>query len=309
MVKFVVQRAVYSCILMAVASVFVFYGLRVTPGTVVDKLTTDWNRETLGPVLRERFNLDKPVPVQFALFMNNILHGDLGVSLVSGKPILDTIVESGSRTLILGAAGALLTYAIAIPLGVIAAARRNSIFDQGSMLVSVLGMGVPNFFLALILIQLFAIQLRWLPTAGDQTPAHLIMPAVVLSAEAIALNVRLMRSSLLEELNREYIRTLRAKGLRERRILWVHAFRNALPPVIALAGVLLRTLIGYTLIVEVIFRWPGLGSKLVNAIIARDYPLAQVLALLLTAAVLFFNFLADIGQQWADPRVRETART
>jgi ABC-type dipeptide/oligopeptide/nickel transport system permease component len=309
MVKFVVQRAVYSCILMAVASVLVFYGLRVTPGTVVDKLTTDWNRETLGPVLRERFNLDKPVPVQFALFMNNILHADLGISLVSGKPIIDTIAESGSRTLILGAAGALLTYAIAIPLGVLAAARRNSIFDQGSMLISVLGMGVPNFFLALILIQLFAIQLRWLPAAGDQTLAHLIMPAVVLSAEAIALNVRLMRSSLLEELNREYIRTLRAKGLRERRILWVHAFRNALPPVIALAGVLLRTLIGYTLIVEVIFRWPGLGSKLVNAIIARDYPLAQVLALLLTAAVLFFNFLADIGQQWADPRVREAART
>src|SRR5215207_5740671 len=299
MLKFIVQRAVYSCILMAVASVFVFYGLRVTPGTVVDKLTTEWNRETLGPILRERFHLDEPIPVQYVLFMNNILRGDPGASLVTGKPILDTITESGGRTLVLGAAGALLTYAIAIPLGVIAAARRNSIIDQGSMFLSVLGMGVPNFFFALILIQLFAIQFRWLPAAGDQTLAHLIMPAVVLSAEAIALNVRLMRSSLLEELNREYIRTLRAKGVRERRILWVHAFRNALPPVIALAGVLLRTLIGYTLIVEVIFRWPGLGSKLVSAILARDYPLAQVLALLLTAAVLCFNFLADIGQQWA----------
>jgi ABC-type dipeptide/oligopeptide/nickel transport system permease component len=309
MAKFIVQRAIYSFVLMVIASVFVFYGLRVTPGSVVDKLTTDWNRETLGPILRERFHLDEPVPVQYVLFMNNILHGDPGTSLVTGKPILDTIAESGGRTLVLGAAGALLTYAIAIPLGVIAAARRNSIFDQGSMLLSVLGMGIPNFFFALILIQFFAIQLRWLPSAGDQTFAHLIMPAVVLSAEAIALNVRLMRSSLLEELNRDYIRTLRAKGVRERRILWVHAFRNALPPVIALAGVLLRTLVGYTLIVEVIFRWPGLGSKLVNAIIARDYPLAQVLALLLTAAVLLFNFLADIGQRWADPRVREEART
>lgn len=309
MVKFIVQRALYSCLLLAIASVFVFYGLRVTPGSVVDKLTTDFNRETLGPILRERFNLDKPIPEQYLLFVNNILRGNPGTSLVTGKPIFDTITESGGRTLILGAAGAILTYAIAIPLGVIAAARRNSVFDQGSMLLSVLGMGIPNFFFALILIQLFAIQLRWLPAAGDQTPAHLILPAIVLSAEAIALNVRLMRSSLLEELNREYIRTLRAKGIRERRILWVHAFRNALPPVIALAGVLLRTLIGYTLIVEVIFRWPGLGSKLVNAIIARDYPVAQSLALLLTAAVLFFNFLADIGQQWADPRVREAART
>lgn len=309
MLKFIVQRALYSCLLLAIASVFVFYGLWVTLGSVVDKLTTDFNRETLGPILRERFNLDKPIPEQYLLFVNNILRGNPGTSLVTGKPILDTITESGGRTLILGAAGAILTYAIAIPLGVIAASRRNSIFDQGSMLLSVLGMGIPNFFFALILIQLFAIQLRWLPAAGDQTPSHLILPAIVLSAEAIALNVRLMRSSLLEELNREYIRTLRAKGIRERRILWVHAFRNALPPVIALAGVLLRTLIGYTLIVEVIFRWPGLGSKLVNAIIARDYPLAQSLALLLTAAVLFFNFLAEIGQQWADPRVREAART
>jgi ABC-type dipeptide/oligopeptide/nickel transport system permease component len=305
MLKFIVQRAIYSLILLGIASIFVFYGLRVTPGSVVDKLTTDYNRSTLGPVLTARFNLDKPISVQYVLFMTSILRGDPGTSLVTGKPIVDMIRESGVQTLILAAAGTLLTYAIAIPLGVLAAARRNSIFDQGSMLLSVLGMGVPNFFLALILIQIFAVQLHWLPAAGNQTFNNLILPAVVLSAEAIALNVRLMRSSLLEELNREYIRTLRAKGVRERRILWVHAFRNALPPVIALAGVLLRTLIGYTLIVEVIFRWPGLGSKLVNAVITRDYPVAQVLALLLTAAVLFFNFLADIGQQWADPRVRE----
>ncbi len=308
MLKFIVQRAIYSLILLVIASVFVFVGLRVTPGSVTDKLTTEWNRKEMEPVLRARFHLDDPLPVQYALFMSNILSGNPGDSLINGKPILDTIRESGGQTLLLGAAGALLTYLIAIPLGVVAASRRNSIFDQGSMLLSVLGMGVPNFFLALILIQLFAVQWKLLPAAGDRTPLHLIMPAVVLSAESIALNVRLMRSSLLEELGREYIRTLRAKGVRERRILWVHAFRNALPPVIALGGVLLRTLIGYTLIVEIIFRWPGLGSKLVNAIISRDYALAQVLALLLTSAVLFFNFLADVGQQWADPRVREGAR-
>lgn len=308
MLKFVAQRAVYSFVLLVVASVFVFVGLRVTPGSVVEKLTTDYNRDTLGPVLMARFNLDKPVLVQFTLFIEGILRGDPGESLVTSKPILDTVRESGVYTLILGGAGALLTYAIAIPLGVFAAARRNSIVDQGALFMSVLGMGIPNFFLALILIQVFAVQLHWLPTAGNQNFSSLILPAVVLSAEAVALNVRLMRSSLLEELNREYIRTLRAKGVREWRVLWVHAFRNALPPVIALAAVLLRTLVGYTLIVEVIFRWPGLGSKLVNAIITRDYPVAQVLALLLTAVVLLLNFLADIGQRWADPRVREGAR-
>jgi len=308
MLKFVAQRALYSFVLLVIASVLVFLALRVTPGSVINKLTTDYNRDTLGPVLMARFNLDKPVLVQFMLFMDGILHGDPGDSLVTNTPILDTIRESGVYTLILGGAGALLTYAIAIPLGVLAAARRNTVFDQGALFLSVLGMGVPNFFLALILIQVFAVQLHWLPTAGDQGFGSLILPAFVLSAEAIALNVRLVRSSLLEELNREYIRTLRAKGVRERRVLWVHAFRNALPPVIALAAVLLRTLVGYTLIVEVIFRWPGLGSKLVNAIITRDYPLAQVLALLLTAVVLLLNFLADIGQRWADPRIREGSR-
>src|SRR5258708_6580480 len=272
MLKFVVQRAFYSFVLLVIASVLVFVGLRVTPGSVVEKLTTDYNRDTLGPVLMARFNLDKPVLVQFILFMDGILRGDPGDSLVTSKPILDTIRESGVYTLILGGAGALLTYAIAIPLGVFAAARRNSIIDQGALFLSVLGMGVPNFFLALILIQVFAVQLHWLPTAGNQGVSSLILPAVVLSAEAIALNVRLMRSSLLEELNREYIRTLRAKGLHEWRVLWVHAFRNALPPVIAVARVLLRTLVGYTLIVEEIFRRPGLGSKLVKGIITLDYP-------------------------------------
>ena len=308
MLKFVAQRALYSFLLLVIASVLVFVSLRITPGSVIEKLTTDYNRDTLGPVLMARFNLDKPILVQFVLFVNGILHGDLGDSLVTNKPISDMVSESGVYTLILGGAGALLTYAIAIPLGVIAAARRNSIIDQGALFMSVLGMGIPNFFLALLLIQVFALQLHWLPVAGSQGFSSLILPAVVISAEAIALNVRLMRSSLLDELNREYIRTLRAKGVRERRILWVHAFRNALPPVIALAAVLLRTLVGYTLIVEVIFRWPGLGSKLVNAIITRDYPVAQVLALLLTAVVLLLNFLADIGQRWADPRTREGSR-
>src|SRR5260370_4220250 len=227
MLKFGAQRALYSFVLLVIASVLVFVGLRITPGSVVEKLTTDYNRDTLGPVLIARFNLDKPISVQFIMFINGILRGDPGNSLVTSKPILDTVRESGVYTLILGGAGALLTYAIAVPLGVFAAARRNTIIDQSALFLSVLGMGVPNFFLALIFIQVFSVNLPWLPTAGDQGFSSLILPAFVLSAEAIALNVRLMRSSLLEELNREYIRTLRAQGLREWRVLWVHAFRNA----------------------------------------------------------------------------------
>ena len=175
----------------------------------------------------------------------------------------------------------------------LAAWKRNSVLDQGLRFFTVLGMGVPNFFLAVILIQVLAVNHHWLPVAGPGGIRHLILPAVVLSVEAIALNLRLMRSSLLEELSNDYIRTLRAKGIRNRRVICVHALRNALTPVIALAGVILPTLLGYTLIVETVFRYEGLGFQLVQAITNRDYALAQTLALLLTAVVILFNFLAE----------------
>ena len=211
------------------------------------------------------------------------------------------------HTLELGGAAMFLTYLIAIPLGLLAAWRRNSLLDHGAMTIAVLGMGIPNFFLAILLIQLFSIDLKWLPgcrLGRDQVP---VLPAVVLAAQSIAINLRMVRSSVLEQLSRDYVRTLRAKGLGERRIVSVHAFRNALPPVFALAGITMRDLLAYTMIVEVIFRWPGLGYQLVQSILQRDYTLAQVLALMLTLLVILFNFLADLGQRYADPRTREAA--
>jgi peptide/nickel transport system permease protein len=194
---------------------------------------------------------------------------------------------------------------IAVPLGLLAARKRNSIFDHGTMTIAVLGMGIPNFFLAVLLVNLFAIRLRWLPDAGSGGFRFIILPAVVLAAQSIAINLRMVRSSVLEQLGRDYVRTLRAKGIREGRIVNVHALRNALPPVLALAGITMRDLLAYTMIVEVIFRWPGLGYQLVESILNRDYTLSQVLAVLLTLCVIFFNLLADLGQRFADPRTRE----
>jgi ABC-type dipeptide/oligopeptide/nickel transport system permease component len=225
--------------------------------------------------------------------------------VVSGETISSIISTAGPKTLALGISAAILTYAIAIPFGVLAAARRNSSMDHGTRFLVVLGMGIPNFFLAVLLIQLFGVDLGLLPVAGPGGFTHLILPAIVLAVEAIALNLRLMRSSVLEELSSDYIRTLRANGLKPRRIVWVHAFRNALPPVIALAGVILPTLLGYTLVVETIFRYQGLGYQLVQSIIKRDYALAQTLALMFTALVILFNFLADVAHHLIDPRVRE----
>ncbi len=308
MISFILRRFAYSLILLLIASVLVFYGLRVAPGDIVTAIASPTQSVVIRNNLNERLGLDKPLVEQYFIFLQHALAGDPGVSVVNGASITSIIKSAGPKTLALGVSAAILTYTLAIPLGVLAAWRRNRPTDQAVRFLAVLAMGIPNFFLAVLLIQFFAVELGWFPVAGPGGIRHLVLPAVVLCVEALALNMRLMRSSVLEELSSDYIRTLRAKGLSEARIVWLHAFRNALTPVVALAGVILPTLLGYTLIVETIFRYEGLGYALVQGIIKRDYALAQTLALLLTATVIFFNFLADVTHQLIDPRVRDRTR-
>jgi ABC-type dipeptide/oligopeptide/nickel transport system permease component len=167
-------------------------------------------------------------------------------------------------------------------------------------------MGIPSFWMALLLILLFGATLHWLPIEGSGDIRHLVLPAVVLSMESLAVTMRLMRSSMLEQLGQDYVRTLRAKGVRMRRIIWVHVVRNALIPIISLTGLRIGWLIGYAVIVETVFRWPGLGYQLVDSVIRRDYPVAQGLSLLLTFTVLSANFLANIAYAVVDPRIRKS---
>jgi ABC-type dipeptide/oligopeptide/nickel transport system permease component len=307
--KFVIRRFALALVLLVISSVIIFYGMRAAPGSVNSQLVNpaDSYSAYLLPHLRHILGLDKPLLDQYLLFMWHVVSGRPGISLISGSPITHIIAQAGLRTLELAAVAVFLTYVVAIPLGLLAASRQNSGLDHGVMFGAVLGMGIPNFFLAVILIQIFAIELRWFPVAGSSGPKAVVLPAVVLAAEAIAINLRMVRSSVLEQLGRDYVRTLNAKGLSSFRIISVHAFRNALPPILALAGIMLRSLLAYTMIVEVVFRWPGLGYQLVESILNRDYTIAQVLALLLTACVILFNFMADVGQHWADPRTREEA--
>jgi peptide/nickel transport system permease protein len=307
MARIVIHRSIYAIVILFIASFAVFYGMRLAPGDVADVLQSHPTGQLTIERVREDLGLNKPVLVQYTSYMGDLLRGDLGNSLINGQPITDILSSSVGYTLKLALVSALLSLVLAIPLGLLSAWKRNTILDQGTMLFAVLGMGIPNFFLAILLIQVFAVWLKWLPVAGYETPRHIILPAVALAAEAMAINLRVIRSSVLEELGRDYVRTLHAKGVTNQRILWLHVLRNAMPPIIALGGVMMRTLLGYTLIVETIFRWPGLGYQLVNAVLKRDYTVAQSLAILLTAAVIFFNLLADLGQQWADPRTRKQA--
>lgn len=307
MARTIAYRCLYAVVLLLASSFVVFYGMRLAPGDVADVIASHPTGQLTVERIREDLGLENPLLVQYAHYMRDLLSGHLGVSLITGEPISEILRTSSVYTLKLAALAAMLGIGLAIPLGILAAAKRNSLLDQGTMLLAVLGMGIPNFFLAVLLIQLFTVRLGWLPVAGYETPKHIIMPAIVLAAEALAINLRVVRSSALEELSRDYVRTLKAKGLTNSRILWVHVLRNSLPPVIALAGIMMRTLLGYTLIVETIFRWPGLGYQLVNAVLKRDYTVAQTLAILLTAAVILFNTIADLLQQWADPRTRRKA--
>src|SRR5207249_4089899 len=206
--------------------------------------------------------------------------------------------------LILGFTALALSYLIAVPLGVLAAVKRNSWLDQLSMGGAVLGMGIPNFWLALLLVWLFSLQLGWLPSAGCCSVSQLILPAVVLAAEGTAVTLRMVRASMLEQLNQDYVRTLRAKGLPEWKIVGRHVLRNALIPVISLTGLRLGWIVGYTLIVEVIFRWPGVGYLLVDSVLRRDYPVAQFFSLLLVFFVILANWFADIAYGLVNPRIR-----
>lgn len=308
MAKFILRRFLYALVLLFVASILIFYGLRVAPGDVTAAIVSATGTEVLKESIREQLGLNEPLATQYFVFVKNVFTGDPGSSLVNGAPIADVIRDAGANTLKLGVAALILTYALAIPFGVLAAWRRNSPLDQGVRLLAVLGMGIPNFFLAVLLIQYFAVDLGWFPVAGPGGLEHVVLPAIVLAMESMAINMRLMRSSMLEELSKDYVRTLHSKGVSGASVIWVHGLRNALVPVVAFVGVVLPLILGYTLIVEVIFRFEGLGFQLVQSIQKRDYALAQTLALLFTALVIFSNFLADIGHQLIDPRVRDRSR-
>jgi peptide/nickel transport system permease protein/oligopeptide transport system permease protein len=306
--SFVARRAAYTLAVIFVASIAIFYGLRVSPGDPASTLFNPLASPEAKNALREKFGLDKPIVVQYAYFLRDFFTGDFGQSIKSGQPIPELVKDYGKNSIVLVGASILFTYLLAVPLGVIAAARRGTWIDHVITGVASLGMGIPNFLLALVLILVVGSKLGWLPISGTGGFKHLILPVIALSMEYVAVSLRIMRSSMLEELDLDYVRALRAKGLRARFIIWRRVLRNALIPMISLSGIQIGALIGYTAIIEIVFRWPGLGQLLVTSVLQRDYPVALWLSLLLTVSVVLANFAANIGYALVDPRIREAAR-
>ncbi len=302
--SYLFRRGLRTAIVLIVASIAVFYGLRLAPGDPTAGVLSPTALEEVREAYREQLGLNLPVWAQYGAYLKSISQGDFGASFVTGQTIGELLAVYGRNSVILGLAATFLTYAVGLPLGALAAAKRNSTIDQVISGISIAGMGMPNFWLALLLIFLFAQRLHWLPSGGCCAPNQLILPAVVLAAEGTAVTIRMTRSSMLEQLGQDFVRTHRAKGLAESTVVYGRVFRTALIPVISLAGLRLGWLIGYSLIVETIFQWPGMGYLLVDAVVRRDYPVAQFFSLLLVAIVIGANLLADIAYGLADPRIR-----
>ena len=254
--------------------------------------------------MRQALGFDRPLYEQFARYLGNAAHGDLGMSLRMNRPVISLILERLPATLQLTLAALIIAVLVAIPAGIVSAVKRGTVVDRLAMAGAVAGQAVPIFWLALLLIALFGVRLRWLPVYGSGSLAHFVLPAVSLSTIIMGRLARLVRSSMLEVLGQDYVRTARAKGLGESRVLAVHALRNASIPIVTLLGLQFAQLLGGAVVTETIFAWPGIGRLVVEAIFNRDFPVVQGVVLVVSLIFVAVNVLVDLSYAVLDPRIR-----
>ena len=255
---------------------------------------------------RVEWGFDDPLPVQYWRFLKRAVHGDFGVSLRHGQSSLPLIVARLPATLQLTVTAMLLAIVLAVPLGVLAATHRGGPIDLVAMSVALVGQSVPNFWLAIMMILLFAVSWGLLPTSGRGGVAHVVMPAAAIAINLMALLTRLVRSTMIEMLSEDYVRTARAKGLRELFVTSRHALPNALIPLVTVVGLQFGYILGGAVVIETVFTWPGVGLFTIQAILNRDYPVVQAAVVILATAVVLINLAVDLLYVWLDPRIRVT---
>jgi peptide/nickel transport system permease protein len=312
LVPLVLQRLAATVPVLLLVSAGVFALLHLTPGDPIDAMMAESADATAKASLRAELGLDRPLPVQYAAWMGRVLHGDLGRSIRNGEPVVENVSRRIRPSLQLALLAMAISLLVAVPVGIVSAARRNSSVDRVGTTFALFGICMPNFLLALLLIFLFGVTLRWLPISGYVDPAEelvdglrsLALPAVTLGLALAAVVTRTLRSSMLEALTEDYVRTARAKGLSEWRVVRGHVLRNALIPVVTVLGLQLGTLIGGAVITEYVFALPGVGRLVVDAVFARDYPLVQGVVLLIALGFIASNLLVDLLYGLIDPRIR-----
>ena len=305
MLIWVVRRALAVIPVLFGVTLAVFSMLFLVPGDPVKMMLAEFvtTPEQVAR-MRAQLHLDEPVLVQYGRFVGNALRGDLGTSIRTRRPVITEIAENVGSTAQLALCSMMVAVALGIPLGLLAALLRNSWLDVASMVAALLGVSMPSFWLGLLLIFAFSLQLGWFPATGGGDLAHLVLPSVTLGAIASAIIARLTRSSMLEVLGQDYVRTARAKGLGWWGVVARHALKNALIPVITIFGLQFGNLLAGAVIVETVFSRPGLGRLIVGGILAKDFPLVQGTVLFVATAYVLINVLVDIAYAFVDPRIR-----
>jgi peptide/nickel transport system permease protein len=302
-VTFVIRRLLVSIVVLAGVSACVFMMLHLIPGDPAEVMLSEQGGSSDVQALRHDLGLDRPLYEQYGLYIKRVLRGDLGDSIRLRLPVASLITQRVPKTLELTGAALLLAALGGITAGVLSAVFRGRLPDHAAMLTALVGVSLPSFWLGLMLILLFGVKLRWLPIAGADQATSIILPAVTLAVIPLAIIARLTRSSLLEVLGEDYIRTAKAKGVPYWRVIAKHALRNSIIPVITVVGIQFGTLLGGAIIVETVFAWPGIGRLLIDAVGARDFPLVQGIVLFVAVGVVAVNLLADILYAYVDPRI------
>lgn len=314
MLIYTINRIIQLIPVLLILSIIVFSFVHLLPGDVIDVLAGEEDVEDpeVRAALEKEFGLDKPIYVQYLVWLGNVMRGDFGKSLVTRRPIALELFDRIPATMYLALVSIALAMVISIPLGTIASVKRNTFVDYFAQTTSLFGISIPEFWLAIMAILFFSLYLGWLPSSEYYSPLedfgksikHLILPAVAIGFRQAAYTTRLTRSSMLDEVNREYVDTARSLGLPERKVIYKYTLRNALIPTLTISGIQLYQLLGGTVVIETIFAWPGIGRAIFEAIVARDFPLIQAGVLVLGTFAVTVNLLVDLMYRVLNPRVR-----
>jgi len=301
--RYIVGRAVQSVVSMFVVSLVVFTLVRLSGDPIQIMAPAEATQADIE-LIRASLGLDRPWPVQYWHFLTRSLQGDFGKSVRFRRPAMELIAERYPATLELGGLAVLIVIAVALPVGVYSAVRRGTPLDYVARGFAALGQAVPPFWLGLVLVLIFGVLLRLLPTSGRGTPLHVLLPGITLGWFAVAGLMRLTRSAMLDVLGSEYVKLARIKGLPERTVIWKHAFKNAALPVVTFAALLFVALLNGSIIVETVFGWPGLGLLVIEAVDSRDYPIVQAVVMCLSAMYIGVNLLVDVLYAYLNPKIR-----
>ena len=311
---YTINRILYLIPVLFILTVVVFSFVHFLPGDVIDVLAGQ--EGVIDPAVRQalehEYGLNKPLYTQYFIWLNRVLHGNFGTSLVTRRPIALEFFKRIPATLYLAIVGTVISLLIAVPLGTIAAVKRNTAVDYIAQFLSLAGISIPEFWFALLCVLFFSLYLGWLPSSEYYSPfdhlglsiQHIILPAAALGIRQAAITTRLTRSTMLDEVQKEYVDTARSLGLPERKVIYQYTLRNAMIPTLTISGLQLAQLLGGTVVIETIFAWPGVGRTLFEAIISRDFPVIQAGVLILGIAVVVINLLVDLMYRVLNPRVR-----